>query len=293
MPLSQSLAAARVRLAKAELLALVAGDILPENVAFDIQSRGLAFVPDASYKLLLKSAGADAKVFAAISAAKTTPSEAAGASEAQLLQHLSHAGALIKAGRLGDAGGELTDALSNSSAKSEIGFVMGMVLIKQERYPEVGAIFSQILSEDPEFPEIHARLSLAYYETGNPDEALRQTKAALAENPNNPVAHLNAGAALEALNTSTPPKRNSRNPCSSKPDYVLAYIDLGDLLARQNDFDGAIAQDKKALALSPTTASLTTTSALRTMAKATPSHRSASTARSSASIRNNSKLARI
>jgi hypothetical protein len=75
-------------LSKAELLALVAGDILPENVAFDIQSRGLAFVPDAGYKSLLKSAGADAKVFAAITAAKTTQGEASSASEAQLLRHL-------------------------------------------------------------------------------------------------------------------------------------------------------------------------------------------------------------
>ena len=115
-------------LSKAELLALVAGDILPENIAFDIQSRGLAFVPDASYKSLLKSAGADAKVFAALSAAKTTPSEAAGASDAQLLQHLSHAGGLIKSGKLDDAAAELTDALSRSSAKSEIGFVMGKSL---------------------------------------------------------------------------------------------------------------------------------------------------------------------
>src|SRR5580700_12228464 len=82
-------------LSKAELLALVAGDILPENVAFDIQSRGLAFVPDASYKSLLKSAGADAKVFAAISAAKTSPSgNAEGPSDKELLQHLSHAGSL-------------------------------------------------------------------------------------------------------------------------------------------------------------------------------------------------------
>src|SRR5580700_3594785 len=125
-------------LSKAELLALVAGDILPENVAFDIQSRGLAFVPDASYKSLLKSAGADIKVFAAISAAKTTPGETSSSSEPQLLQHLSHAGALVKSGKLEDAGDELTDAVSNSSAKSEIGFVMGIVLIKKERYPEAG-----------------------------------------------------------------------------------------------------------------------------------------------------------
>src|SRR5580698_6437929 len=79
-------------LSKAELLALVAGDILPENVAFDIQSRGLAFVPDASYKSLLKSAGADAKVLAALNTAKTNPAgNAESSSDAELLQHLSHA----------------------------------------------------------------------------------------------------------------------------------------------------------------------------------------------------------
>src|SRR5580692_10949958 len=213
-------------LSKAELLALVAGDILPENVAFDIQSRGLAFVPDASYRSLLKSTGADAKVFAAISAAKTAAGEASSASEAQLLQHLSHSGALLKSGKLDDAGDELTDALSRSSAKSEIGFVMGMVLIKQERYPEAGAIYSQILSEDPEFPELHARLSLTYYETGNADEALRQSKAALAENPNNPVAHLNAGAALQMLQDFDAAKAEYQKSIQSKPDYVLDCMDF-------------------------------------------------------------------
>jgi tetratricopeptide (TPR) repeat protein len=235
-------------LSKAELLALVAGDILSENIAFDIQSRGLAFVPDASYKSLLKSAGADAKVFAAISAAKTTPETA---SDAQLLQHLSHAGEFIKSGKLDDAGDELTDALSRSSAKSEIGFVMGMILIEQERYPEAGAIYSQILSEAPDFPEVHARLSLAYYETGDYDEALRQSKAALAENPSNPVAHLNAGLSLQSLQHIEAAKQEFQAALRCKPDYVLAYIDIGDVLANQNQFDAAIQQYKKAITLDP------------------------------------------
>jgi tetratricopeptide (TPR) repeat protein len=241
-------------LSKAELLALVAGGILPENVAFDIQSRGIAFVPDASYKALLKSAGADAKVLAAISTAKTAPSEASSASEAQLLQHLSHAGALIKSGKLDDAGDELTDALSRSSAKSEIGFVVGMVLIAQERYPEAGAIYSQILSEDPEFPELHARLSFTYFQSGDPEEALRQAKAALVENPNNPVAHMNAGLALDALQHFDAAKEEYQKAIHSKSDYVLAYMNFGNLLAEIKDFDGAIAQFKSALALDPTRA---------------------------------------
>ena len=60
-------------LSKSELLALVAGEILSENVVFDIHSRGLAFVPDASYKSLLKSAGADDKVLAALDGRQDRP----------------------------------------------------------------------------------------------------------------------------------------------------------------------------------------------------------------------------
>src|SRR5260370_39678531 len=62
-------------LRKSELLALVAAGILPENTAYEIRSKGLSFVPDESYRALLKSAGADAKVFAALDSAKTSPSE--------------------------------------------------------------------------------------------------------------------------------------------------------------------------------------------------------------------------
>src|SRR5580700_8114740 len=238
-------------LSKTELLALVAGDILPENVAFDIQARGLAFVPDASYKSLLKSAGADAKVFAAMSAAKTTTSEASSTSEAQLLEHLSHAGALIKSGKLDDAGDELTEVLSRSDGKSEIGFVMGTILTKQERYPEAGAVYSQILSEVPEFPELHSRLSRIYYQTDDPNEALRQARLALAENPNDAAAHLNAGLSLVALKHIEAAKEEYQKCLRSKPDFVLAYIDLGNLLSDQRDFDGAIEQYKRALALEP------------------------------------------
>jgi hypothetical protein len=41
-------------LSKSELLALVAGEILSENVVFDIHTRELTFVPDAPYKSLTR-----------------------------------------------------------------------------------------------------------------------------------------------------------------------------------------------------------------------------------------------
>jgi len=238
-------------LSKSELLALVAGGIVPENVIFNIHSRGLTFVPDTSYKTLLKSAGASAKVLAALDSAKPPAGhDADDSSDAQLLQHLSHSGSLIKSGQLDDAATELTGSLSEGN-RSEIGFVAGMVLIAQQRFPQAGKIYSQILARDPDFPELHARLSLTYYQTGNPEEALRQAKTALAENPNNPVAHLNAAVSLQVLKHLDAAKEEFEASIRCKPDYVLAYVNLGGLLTELRDFDGAIEQYKKALALNP------------------------------------------
>jgi len=214
-------------LSKSELLALVAGGILSENVVFDIHSRGLAFIPDAPYKSLLKSAGADDKILTALNAAKTSPSgNTESPSDNELLQHLSHAGGLIKAGKLDDAANELTDALVAGKGKSEIGFVVGLVLLDQKRYPEAGKVYSEILSRDQEFPEVHARLSATYYDTGDSEEALRQAKAALVENPNNPVAHMNAGASLQRMQHFEAAKEEYQKSIRCKPDYEPAYIDL-------------------------------------------------------------------
>src|SRR6266702_6472888 len=50
-------------LRKSEILALVAGDVLSENIVYEIRSNGLSFTPDETYRSLLKAAGADVKVF--------------------------------------------------------------------------------------------------------------------------------------------------------------------------------------------------------------------------------------
>jgi hypothetical protein len=47
----------------------------------EIQSRGLAFIPDDDYKSLLKTAGADATVLAALAAAKIAPASQAHSPE--------------------------------------------------------------------------------------------------------------------------------------------------------------------------------------------------------------------
>jgi hypothetical protein len=59
-------------LRKSEILALLSGAIISENVAYDIRSRGISFVPDDTFTKLLQVAGADEAVFAALNTAKST-----------------------------------------------------------------------------------------------------------------------------------------------------------------------------------------------------------------------------
>jgi hypothetical protein len=75
---SVSIAASQEKklLTDAELLSLVAGNALPENIAHEIQSRGLGFQPSAAYRSLLTDAGANALIFAALG--KVKPSDASG-----------------------------------------------------------------------------------------------------------------------------------------------------------------------------------------------------------------------
>lgn len=237
---------------KLEVLAIVAGEIMPENVAYDLRSRGVDFVPDDAFRSLLKSAGADDRILEALRNAKVDVKNAdEDSGDAPLLQHLSHAGSLMRAGKQDDAAEELTSSFSGGRGKSAVGFVVGDILAAQKRYPETGQVYSEILNNDPDFPEVHARLCFAYYEAGDPEEALRQAKAALIESPDNPVVHMDGGLALDALQHFDAAKEEYQKAIHSKPDYELAYMNLGNLLAEVKDFDGAIAQFKSAIALDP------------------------------------------
>src|SRR5262249_54873608 len=124
-------------LSKSELMALVAGDILPDNVLAEISARGLNFEPDDAYTALLKAAGAPPKVLAAVAAAKSVSARKLEPAKApELLLRLSRAGNLIRSGKTEDAARELSSLGPGDASKSEVAFVMGLALIRDERYVE-------------------------------------------------------------------------------------------------------------------------------------------------------------
>ncbi len=239
-------------LRQTELLALVAGNALPENIVHEITVRGLGFRPDAAYRAQLKTAGADPKVLKALDAAKNSSANSADYQpNPELLQHLAASGKLMKEKQYDQAAEQLTATLKGNFEKFEIGFVMGELLRQQERWAEAAAVYTQVLNEAPDFPEVHTKLSLLFYRLGDGETALREAKAALAQTPNNPEAHKNAGLALEVLRRFDAAVAQYKEALRVKPDYAAVHYDMGLLFYRQGDMDASVAEYKEALILKP------------------------------------------
>lgn len=233
-----------------ELVALIAGNVLPANITHEVNTRGLNFRPDASYLDLLKKAGADPAIFSAVQKSKhdEVPAEQP---ELELCEHLSSARALMLKNQYSGAAQELNTAIEQSFAESESGFVMGELLREQENWENAAIVYTQVLREDPEFPEAHTKLSYILYKMEDLDGALNEAKSAIAQNPDDAEAHKNAGLALEGARKYDAAETEYREALRLKPDYAVVHYDLGILFYDQRIYSKAIAEYRKSIALDP------------------------------------------
>src|SRR5713101_4172481 len=128
-------------LGQSELLGLVAGAALPENLVTEIRGRGLTFHVDAFFRTEMEKAGADPMILAALDTAKTIAAE--GAKETtnkDLLEHIANAGKFIKSEKYSEAADELNAVVRARYQSPESGFVMGQILRLQDRWDEAAAV---------------------------------------------------------------------------------------------------------------------------------------------------------
>src|ERR1700752_1290955 len=137
-----------------ELLALVAGSALPENIVHKIAADGLASRPNDSSRALLKTAGADPKILTAVDSARVVVDQAPEAESGKdLLQHLATAGSMIKDKRNEEAANQLTAAVTANFKNPECGFVMAQVLRLEEQWEAAAGVYDGVLRLAPDFPE--------------------------------------------------------------------------------------------------------------------------------------------
>ena len=237
-------------LRQAELLALVAGNVLPENIVREMGTDGLAFHPDDAYRSLLSIADADPTVLKALDSAKVIFTDGVeDRASKELLQHISDAGKLIKSKHYDEAAKQLTEAVTDSFKNPECAFVMGELLRQQEDWERAEVVYEAVLSEDPDFPEAHTKLSYILYRTGDGEESLREAKSALALTQDNAEAHKNAGLALATMRKFDAAIVEYREALRLKPDYWAVHMDLGLMYADKGAWDDSIVEYRKAIAL--------------------------------------------
>ena len=178
-----------------DLLALVAGRALPENIVNEIKSRGLAFHPGGEYLAQLETAGAESTILTTLNMAKISvsvePSD--DPHHVDFLKHLAQAGGLIRKKSYTEAVRELNAALAGNPDNASAGFVMGELLREQERWMPAASVYVEVLSRAPDFPEAHTKLAFIAYSMGDSDQAITEAKAALKRTPDNAEAHKNLG----------------------------------------------------------------------------------------------------
>jgi tetratricopeptide (TPR) repeat protein len=211
----------------------MAGNALTENVVQRIATSGLAFHPDATYRRLLANAGADARVLKALDTAKVSAAESDDRANTDVLQHLSEAARLMRAGSDDDAARELTAAVTSGFRSAECGFVMGELLQREQDWERAEVMYDAVLDENPSFPEAHTKLSYVLYREGDAEEALREARAALAVTPENAEAHKNAGLALADMKKFDEAAVEYKEALRLKPDYKPVRYGLAHLARGQ------------------------------------------------------------
>ena len=105
-------------LRQTELLALVAGNALPENIVSEIRTRGVAFRQDAAFRTQLTTAGATPSILSALDKAKSSAATAPeDKPDPALLQHITAAAKLMKDKHYDEAADELTATLKGNFEK--------------------------------------------------------------------------------------------------------------------------------------------------------------------------------
>jgi tetratricopeptide (TPR) repeat protein len=235
-----------------QVLALLGGGALPEDIAAAVESRGLSFQPSEEYAKLLTQAGANSEILQVIKKAEVhASSDPAAKQESQIEAHLALSAKLLRENKIRDSEREINAAIESGGNKFDAGFIMAEVMRQKQQYPLSVAIYTEIGRHEPDFPEVQTKLGYVLYFAGDAEAALNAARAEQAATPDNIEAHKIAGLALVTMRKLDAALVEYREALRLKPNYELVHYDLGILYDFKNDKQAAIAEYKAALELNP------------------------------------------
>jgi tetratricopeptide (TPR) repeat protein len=218
-------------LSRAQIIALLAGDVPSSRVAMLVQERGIDFTPnDAFLGQIQKGGGEDDLVTALKSAhvtkaANTTPPSAARASQAKLEEAKQ-------------------EELARHAAQ-------GAEYFQDHHFAEAETEYRAAIKLDPQNSDLHMALARALNSQKKTEEGMREAHLAIRLNPESDMAHFALGNALRMQEDWAGAAAEFREAVRLNPNYDMTHNNLGVVLRHQNNVDGAIAEFRQALRLNP------------------------------------------
>ncbi|MFN4180141.1 MAG: tetratricopeptide repeat protein [Armatimonadota bacterium] len=170
------------------------------------------------------------------------------------LAHYNLAGLHLKRGRL-DAALSQCDAAINSDPKFARAYLRkGTILAQQKRFNEAIALFERALQLEPEMAMAYNNLGLAYQAMGRLTEAREAFQKAIdldTDDLASAYAHNNLGNLFRQQGDYDGAMRQYLLALRRKPDYAVAWVNLGDMHAKRGNFAEAVHCYEKALQLDP------------------------------------------
>ena len=106
------------------------------------------------------------------------------------INHLEIGEVLLKQGKVEEASVEFKKAVEKNPGLAKAHFGLGNVAMKKNMLEEAAGHYRKAFQLDPTFVEAYQGFSDAYIEIGNPDDAFQTKYNPVAENPDDPMAHI-------------------------------------------------------------------------------------------------------
>ncbi|HLH03220.1 MAG TPA: tetratricopeptide repeat protein [Bryobacteraceae bacterium] len=146
---------------------------------------------------------------------------------------------------------EVFHQMFDIAGPAETEFLLGRASYEAALFPQAEESFLQVQKTNPSYPGLHLALGKLYISERRTDDAVRELKAALGENPNDEDANYFLGSLLVRENQFEAGIPYLERARQLKPDSWAVYLYLGRADLHLNRYDSAIRNLKTAAELNP------------------------------------------
>jgi tetratricopeptide (TPR) repeat protein len=234
-----------------QIASWLAGGLTPQQIAFEIQTRGINFAPDHALDALMSDT-IDADVRKAIQAGQLKGDPLELSPEDTLsINNLLAAYDAIQGKEFLKAERSLREALSRAPGDADVIFAVGNLARQQEQWGRAAAAYERAVKLNPTFPYAHGFLSLVDYRLGDAQNAVTEGRYLVLDRPGDASGYKYMGLAYEASNEWDKSLENYQKALQLKPDYADVYYDMGIVYNDMERWDSAVAAYEKSIQLDP------------------------------------------